>query len=304
MKQINSIKDNLEILAPFISGLNKYLEKSRALSLFKKLPIRDDKENINERLSEGSYLFSPCGIEIRESESNSLALELVELLKIHLVDRIDEIKTINDYLVSEKINPHDIILSTIKNEGNKIRKQIQQLNLSEDLFTFFLIFLARPFREQAAAFLLEEINKLIWLYGYCPVCGHWPALAHINEETGERTLWCVCCNTKWKFKRTQCVFCLNENHEFLEILSPVNEGSYRIHTCKKCKRYLKEVKSNDAAVNFPFDKMYLGTIPLDMIAEKQGFIQESILTVRYDNSTGNELLMYRQKAIKEKISIN
>ncbi len=304
MKQINSIEDNLEILEPFISGLNKYLEKSRSLSLFKKLPIRDDKENINDRLLEGSYLFSPCGVELRESECNSLALELIDLLKLHLTDRADEINTISDHLLNEKINPHSIILSTIKNEGNEIRKKIRQLNLPEDLFTFFLIYLARPFREQAASYLLEKIEKLIWLYGYCPVCGHWPVLAHINEESGERTLWCVCCNTKWKFKRTQCAFCLNENHESLEIISPVNEESYRIHACKKCKRYLKEIKSNNDAMNFQFDKMYLGTVPLDMIAEKQGYIQESILTVRYDNPAGNELLMYRQKAIKEKISIN
>jgi hypothetical protein len=47
--------------------------------------------------------------------------------------------------------------------------------------------------------------------------------------------------------------------------------------------------------DFPFDKFYLGTLPLDIIATNEGYIQESILTVRYDNSDGNELLMYRQK---------
>jgi hypothetical protein len=43
--------------------------------------------------------------------------------------------------------------------------------------------------------------------------------------------------------------------------------------------------------------MYLGTLLLDAIGEKEGFIQESVLTVRYDNTKENELLMYRQKVI-------
>jgi len=56
--------------------------------------------------------------------------------------------------------------------------------------------------------------------------------------------------------------------------------------------------------DFPFDKYYLGTLPLDIIAEKEGYIQESMLTVRYDNADGNELLMYRQKVEFNKECIN
>ena len=301
---MNTIKGNLEILEPFVLDLKKYFEKSRALSLLKRLPLRDETDNAAQRFSEGSYLLSPCGIELNKNECNSLALELMDILKLHLIDRSDEIAAINNLFINEEIIPHKIILNTLKNEGNEIRKQISHSNLSEDLFTFFLVYLARPFREQAATFLMEEVDKLNWQYGYCPICGHWPELGHINSEGGERTLWCLCCNTKWKFKRTQCVFCLNENHEFLEIINPVNEDSYRIQACKKCKRYLKEVRNSDDVTNFPFDKIYLGTIPLDIISENQGYIQESILTVRYDNSNGNELLMYRQKVMKEKINFN
>ena len=304
LNEINTIEGNLKLLEPFVLDLNKYFSKGRILTLFKRLPLRDETENTTQRLLDGSYLLSPCGIELDKNECNSLALELIDILKLHLIDRADEIAAINNLLINEQIISHDIILKALKNEGNEIRKQISHSNLSEDLFTFYLVYLARPFREQAANFLTEKIDKLNWQYGYCPICGHWPELGHINSEGGERTLWCLCCNTKWKFKRTQCAFCLNENHEFIEIINPVNEESFRIQACKKCKRYLKEIRSNVEVKKFPFDKIYLGTIPLDIIAENQGYIQESILTVRYDNSNGNELLMYRQKATKEKIIFN
>ena len=289
------IENNIKKLNSFASDLTAFFERGRSMSLFKKMPLKDENEITQQRLSEDRYLLRPCGIEFNRNECNHLAMELLDILKVHLKDRVKDISDVASALMSEKINANDILLRTFKNEGSEIRKEIRNNNLPEDLFTFFAIYLARPFREKVALYLLEGIDKLNWLNGYCPVCGHWPALGHINPKEGHRTLWCLCCNTKWNFKRIQCAFCLNENHESLEILNPENEESYRIQVCKKCKRYLKEVRSNAEVKNFPFDRMYLGTLPLDIIAAQEGYIQESMLTVRYENPDGNELLMYRQK---------
>ena len=286
---------NIDKLNPFASDLKGFFESCKTLPLFKKLPLRDELEVGKQRLSEGRYLLRPCGIGLHPNESNKIALELLELLKKHLSDRKDELSGIADAMIQEKIIANDFLLQIIKNEGNEIRKDIRSHNLSEDIFTFFAIYFARPFREFAAGYLLEGLDKLNWIKGYCPVCGHWPGLSHISSEGGQRTLWCLCCNSKWNFKRTQCAFCLNEDHQTLQILNPENEESLRIQICKKCKRYLKEVRSIIEVKEFPFDKYYLGTLPLDVIAEQKGYFQESMLTVRYENSEGNELLMYRQK---------
>jgi FdhE protein len=295
----SGIESNIEKLEPFATDLNAFFERGKKLTLFKKLLLRDVPDETKKRLYEGRYLLRPCGVQIYENECSRLSIELLELLKVHLGDRKEEISAVADVLINEKIIARDILLKTFKNEGNEIRKEILKHNLSEDLFTFFAIYLARPFREQAASYLLESIDKLNWVNGYCPVCGHWPALGHLSMEEGHRTLWCLCCNTKWNFKRTQCAFCLNENHKLLEIINPENEELYRIHACKKCKRYLKEVRSNVEVKNFRFDKMYLATLPLDIIAAQEGYIQESMLTVRYEDPDGNELLMYRQKELEE-----
>ncbi|NCS88705.1 MAG: formate dehydrogenase accessory protein FdhE [Ignavibacteria bacterium] len=297
-QRINSSSEmdgNIDKLNPFASDLKEFFESCKTLPLFKKLPLRDELEVRKQRLSGGRYLFRPCGIGLHPNESNKIALELLELLKKHLCDRKDELSAIADAMIQEKIIANDFLLQIIKNEGNQIRKVIRDNNLAEDIFTFFAIYFARPFRQFASEYLLEGLDKLNWFSGYCPVCGHWPGLGHINSEGGQRTLWCLSCNSKWNFKRTQCAFCLNEDHQTLQILNPENEESYRIQICKKCKRYLKEVRSIIEVKNFPFDKYYLGTLPLDVIAEQKGYFQESMLTVRYENSEGNELLMYRQK---------
>jgi formate dehydrogenase maturation protein FdhE len=295
----SGISANIEKLESFAADLNSFFERGRKLTLFKKLPLRDERDEETKRLSEGRYLLRPCGVKLSENECNQLSIELLELLKEHLVDRLEDISAIADVFIKEKISSQNILFKIFKNEGNEIRKEILKHNLPEDLFTFFAIYLARPFREKAALYLMKGIDKLNWFNGYCPVCGHWPGLGHIETEEGHRTLWCLCCNTKWNFKRIQCAYCLNEKHEFLEILNPENEESYRIQGCKKCKRYLKEVRSNLKVENFPFDKVYLGTLPLDLIAKQEGYIQESMLTVRYEDPDGNELLMYRQKELEE-----
>jgi FdhE protein len=301
---VSEMDSNIELLNSLASDLTGFFKSSKTLPLFKKLPIRHDLENRKQRLSEGRYLLSPCGIEIYPNDANKIALEILELLNKHLSDSKDELTAIADVMIQENIIANDLLLQILKNDGNRIRKAVRDNKLSEDIFTFFAVYFARPFREFAAGYLLEGIDKLNWFNGYCPVCGHWPGLAHINSESGQRTLWCLCCNTKWNFKRTQCAFCLNEDHNSLKLINPENEESYRIQVCKKCKRYIKEVRSGTDVKDFPFDKYYLGTLPLDMIASKEGYIQESILTVRYENPDGNELLMYRQKVEFKKECIN
>lgn len=296
---MEKLENEIEKLEEFASDLQKYFENSKSSALFKKLPLREKVDERQQRFLNGLYLFRPCGIELQLNDLNRIAIELLDLLKKHLPDRNDDISFIAPVLIEEKIKTKDLLMKIIKNEGSEIRKEIRLHNIAEDLFTFFSVYLARPFREKAAEYLLDGISKPNWFQGYCPVCGHWPALSHLYSENGQRTLWCLCCNTKWNFKRTQCAFCLNENHEQLEVLNPENQESFRVQVCNKCKRYLKEVKSDIGLKDFPFDKFYLGTLPLDIIAEQEGYIQESVLTVRYDNPEGNELLIYRQKELKE-----
>lgn len=301
---MNKIENDIVKLTSFVFDLTSFFESCKTLPLFKKYPLREDIKERKQRLSEGRYLLRPCGIELRHTESNEIAFELLELLKKHLTDKEDEVNAIVDAFTQEKIIANDFLPHIIKNEGNYIRKIIRDNNLAEDIFTFFAIYFARPFREFAASYLLEGIGKLDWYNGYCPVCGHWPGLAHINSESGQRTLWCLCCSTKWNFKRTQCAFCLNEDHNSLKLINLENEESYRIQVCKKCKRYLKEVRSGIDVKDFSFDNYYLVTLPLDMIAAMEGYIQESILTIRYENPDGNELLMYRQKIEFNKECLN
>ncbi len=50
-----------------------------------------------------------------------------------------------------------------------------------------------------------------WDRGYCPICRHWPVMAHIHQGRNERTLWCLKCGIIWPLSRLQYIYCCNAN---------------------------------------------------------------------------------------------
>jgi FdhE protein len=290
-----SIAGELEMIDSFGQEIGAFFKRWETESLLAKQPPREATEAAHSRLAEGRYLLRPCGCGIRPAESGFLMDGLFQLLNDHLPDRAEDLEKIRQAFHSGEIQVEDFILTVLRNLGNEFKKLIDVHHLAEDLATFLAIYAARPFRVQLARFLLEDIDLGHWTRGYCPVCGHWPSLAHINGPEAVRQLWCLQCDTRWEFKRLQCVYCLNETADAFDFISLPSDTTYRMQACTICKRYLKEVRSSDPIGELPFDTVYLGTMLLDVIAAKNDYIQESPITVRYDDPDGNELLYYRQE---------
>jgi FdhE protein len=64
-------------------------------------------------------------------------------------------------------------------------------------------------------------NEERWLRSYCPTCGAAPAMAQlVGVDPGRlRLLSCGCCETRWRYRRTGCPFCENEDDHRLAVLS-------------------------------------------------------------------------------------
>ena len=303
MDRENSIAENIRMLETFTSAFAEFFQRCDKKSLFKRFPPKETAEAATRMLADGRYLLRFSEFQFQADDCRAIALDLFDLLKKHLSDKEEAINRIQDVFMTEKIEMIDFLASIFSNQGNDVINIVRKFGLAEDLTTFFAIYLARPFRARAAHLLTDDVDLQNWSYGYCPVCGHWPVLSHIDGKEGHRTLWCLHCGTYWSFKRIQCAYCLNDNHETLEIISPVSQESYRVQVCNKCRRYLKEVRSSETVDKFPFDTVYLGTLTLDLLAKKEGYIQESNLTVRYDNPDGNELMLYRQETNRQESSM-
>jgi FdhE protein len=121
--------------------------------------------------------------------------------------------------------------------------------------------------------LVEEFAKWReeerWLRNYCPTCGSLPAMAQlVGSDPGRRRfLSCGCCTTRWRYQRTKCPFCENQDDHRISIVTVEGEGGLRIDYCESCRGYLKtyDGEGNEAVMLLDWT-----SIQLDVIARDRG----------------------------------
>jgi FdhE protein len=106
-----------------------------------------------------------------------------------------------------------------------------------------------------------------WLRRYCPMCGSPPAMAQlVGIDPGRlRLLYCGCCHTRWRFRRTGCPFCENEDDHRLAALAVEGEKGLRIDYCESCKGYIKtyDGSGNDSILLADWTSLHLDVIAHD-----------------------------------------
>ena len=108
-----------------------------------------------------------------------------------------------------------------------------------------------------------------WLHNYCPTCGSRPSMAQlVGTDPGRlRLLSCGRCKTRWRYRRTGCPFCENQNDHRLAVLTVEGEGGLRIDYCESCRSYLKTYDGEGSENVFLADWT---SIHLDIIACDRG----------------------------------
>ena len=148
------------------------------------------------------------------------------------------------------------------------------LRLGTDALTleFIVSQLMKPIIERQAESLKSLLQKLSWHKGYCPVCGSFPELSYLKEAEGQRWLRCALCSHEWRFMRTKCPFCENEDTEKLELCFVEDRASERAEMCHQCKRYLVSIDLRKYPYDFIPEVAAVGTMYLDVLAQEKGFL--------------------------------
>jgi len=82
-----------------------------------------------------------------------------------------------------------------------------------------------------------------------------------------RLLACGRCKTCWRYRRTGCPFCENQNNHRLAVLAIEGEGGLRIDYCETCRGYLKTYDGKGSEQVLLADWT---SIHLDVIARDRG----------------------------------
>jgi FdhE protein len=111
-----------------------------------------------------------------------------------------------------------------------------------------------------------------WPYGYCPVCGLWPALAELCGLEGAQRLRCARCGAAWGTTWLGCPYCGERDHQRLGVLVPEGSGETRkVATCLSCKGYLKTLTTLQASPGYAIPLDDLATIDLDIASMERGY---------------------------------
>ena len=286
MPQESGEKTQSRILSALDRSLRGFVERYGDTLLAGMEPRIEDAAAPDEIPAPGRFLLQGRSYHPVAEACGRAVAELLELLRQSLPNLEPEVRRLAHLFESEQIDAARFLVLVLSNQGNTLIQLCRQFQLREDLLILFAVFLARSYRSKAAGNLAGRIDLGAWDRGYCPVCGHWPSLAHIDDGQGKRTLWCLQCTTVWPYPRLRCVFCFHEDQEQLEILHPEADPKLRVQACKLCRRYIKEVRTEEPPASFLFDAVYLGTGPLDLIAINAGYFQESALAVRFSGTDG------------------
>jgi FdhE protein len=111
-----------------------------------------------------------------------------------------------------------------------------------------------------------------WEYGYCPICGGWPALAEKRGLDGARHLRCECCGGDWRTEWLRCPFCGEADHEKLgSLVSPDKLERETIEVCDGCSGYVKTMTTLNPIRPEHVVLQDLATVVLDVAALERGY---------------------------------
>jgi FdhE protein len=115
-----------------------------------------------------------------------------------------------------------------------------------------------------------------WQFGYCPVCGSWPALAEVIDRRS--VLRCSFCAAGWDHPGDRCIHCGHGGDRF-ELLTPSADRPDRaVEVCGACSGYLKVTRVRELS---PFPLVAVGdleTMELDLTAIEKGYKRPDLPT--------------------------
>ncbi len=172
----------------------------------------------------------------------------------------------------------------LEKSDEEIREIIADPGIDPALLRFVAGQLIAPYAEKRAETMTPLPDDLQWLKGYCPLCGSWPSMSILREKEGERWLKCSFCAHEWRYIRTACPFCENDDHNKLEYFYSEDRSRERVEVCHECKRYILAMDLRDRVREVVLEIVPIALVYLDILAQDKGFTPG---TASHWNALGN-----------------
>jgi FdhE protein len=212
-----------------------------------------------------------AGVPLLQSSTFTIDLKLVEIFVESLVGRL--VSTRLPEMLTQEVQDLDAELRHDPHAVHRIVVWLLDQDVSPCGRCGLLRYLAWTVMARYLSNVVDAFGKWReedhWLRRYCPMCGSPPAMAQlVGIDPGRsRLLCCGCCRTRWRYRRTGCPFCENEDDHRLAALAVEGEQGLRIDYCEFCKGY---IKTYDGSGNESILLADWTSLHLDVIAHDHG----------------------------------
>ena len=183
-----------------------------------------------------------------------------------------ELKRIRAALKQGHLDLKDCMKALLKGQVEKIDEIAFSLQIEPLILRFILDQLMKPFIEKSVESMKSLIQNLAWHKGYCPLCGSFPELSFLRGDEGQRWLRCSLCGHEWRFMRTLCPFCENDDHEKMELYFVEDREHERAELCYQCNRYIVNIDMRKCSEEVVTEVAAIGMLYLDILVQGKAFL--------------------------------
>jgi len=272
-KTIAKIKKDIPSLATILNTYGKvFAERGR---FREELPLL-----LNARISSPDPLRFSQGMTLLNEGIFPLATESMEKVRDRMIPVLSKafpkirplLRKLEAALKKNQLDLKTCMESILHGREEIISQNALQLKTDPLTLKFVLGQLLKPLIEKQAENLRSVTQNLNWKKGYCPVCGSFPAVSYLKGSEGQRWLMCGLCSHEWRFMRTQCPFCENEDSEKSEFCFVEERAYERAEMCHQCKKYLVGIDLRKYPYEFIPEVAVAGMMYLDVLAQEKGFL--------------------------------
>jgi len=216
-----------------------------------------------------------CGRPLLDGAVISVAPKLIERWVRHILALATsagtEVEPLANAVAAGRVNPSLLFETAVSQDVDRFHEIARVERDYRGVLRGLAPLIALPMLQTCWRAWAERVPT-DWTYGYCPVCGGWPALAEIRGLDGARHLRCGCCGSDWRTEWLRCPFCREGDHEKLgSLMSPEGLERQSIEVCDVCRGYVKTITTLTAIR--PDDVLLhdLATLPLDMAALERDY---------------------------------
>ncbi len=180
-------------------------------------------------------------------------------------------------LEENKFDAGTLLSAVAAGESGMVMATVQYLQLDPGLVWTLAQNAFKPALRAWCQQLTPEAAEISWHRGYCYICGAAATLGELQENDQVKHLRCGQCGADWPFRRLQCTYCGNEDHNTLGYLYPEGQREkMRVEVCDKCHGYLKVIAAFTPTPPAMLSVEDLATLHLDYIAQEHGYVRGSV----------------------------